>query len=399
MNIELLQPEQLRYWCELINFPNEAIIALENLRSKVCRDDNLTAAFHALHEHYVINGQWHREWTPLPVDPELVEKCGDDTSLFNLLVYLSALPHTWERYQVLGVSWEIFIATMYDIKRFTLEYHQAEGKWGFSIFPWIWRHLNSELFRIGRLQYILTPFNGGITAFRRKSNEKSGSYGGYILLADPNMPLRPDGYAWGAGREPDTPIPEENSDTWYPIFEVTTNGWRGHCITPYGCVIPNPVFLSDNDWEIVLKQGDLILEMHIPDNEEFNTRTCAESYFQAREFFRKVFPDQHYKALFCYTWQFTPQLQQFLPKTSNIVQFQREFYLYPVPGTVHFLWSFVFGGNYKDPARIKRDTTLRRNIIDYIDNQREIFDLAGVKFYQPDVWGSQPYMTDFDLFG
>ena len=100
--------------------------------------------------------------------------------------------------------------------------------------------------------------------------------------------------------------------------------------------------------------------------------------------------------MYCHTWFFTPQLQTLLPPESAIVKFQREFYLYPFPGNIGFLWSFVFGEKYPDPFTAPRDTSLRRAVLDWIGQGKEIFDLPGIMFHTPEEWGTQPYMRQWD---
>lgn len=393
-NIEVLNPERLAYWCNLIAVPEGAIPALQAMADRVRDDEKLSTAFSSFYEKNVIRGEWHREWSSIPEDPAVKELCGDDTSLFYLLGYLSALPHAWEQYQRLDIGMDIFKATMLDFQYYIQDYYDMNGRWGYGMFVWIWRHVAVELFRIGRLQYMLVPFGGGVRAFRRKvKSDRNGAEPSTILLADPNMPLRSDGYAWGAGRPQGTDITQENEETWRPIFEETSDGWHGHPVSPYGWVEKTPVTLSSVEWELILQPGDTVLDLHIPRRDLFDVVTCRESYSQALEFYARVFSGRPHKALFCHTWMFTPQLQKFLPPSSNLVKFQREFYLYPHPGTVSYLWAFVFGGKYNDPNTAPRDTSLRKAVLDCLDSGGEIFDLAGVMFHTPQEWGTQPYMN------
>jgi len=216
-----------------------------------------------------------------------------------------------------------------------------------------------------------------------------------VLLADPGQPLRADGHAFGAGKHShdEEPLPAQ---AWKPVYEASTAGWRGHLVTPYGCVRPQAVFLPRAEWELVLQEGDTVLDVHIPRKDPLTVETCSYSFRQALEFFPRIFPERPWKAVYCHTWFFTPQLQSFLPPESSIVKFQREFYLYPFPGSVGFLWSFVFGEKYPDPATAPRDTSLRCAVLDWIGQGKEIFDLPGVMFHAPEAWGSQPYMSQWD---
>ena len=316
---------------------------------------------------------------------------GECTALFYLLAYLSALPYAEREYTRREIGLDIFHDTMTDIRNWLVQRSELDGRWSFDQFSWIWRHLNCELFRLGRLQFMLKPFDGGISAFRHKTSAE------YRLLADPNVTLRADGAALGAGRStPTDPFYRENPRPgdigWQAVFEASPEGWRGNPVTPYGNVQPGAVFLASSTWERVLQNGDTVLDMHIPRQDPFTVAACRDSLRRAFEFFQQQAPERPFRASTCHTWFYSPQLQQILPAESNIVRFQREAYLYPFPGTPGFLWEYVFGEKVKSLAEAPRDTSLRRAVLDWMNAGGELFDLAGVMFHGPDEWGSQPYM-------
>ena len=361
-------------------------------------DEKLRAIFTDFHQQTAVEGHWHREWTPLPADEGVQAALGERSSLFYFLAYLAALPYTEREYRRRGIGMDIFEATMSDLRIWFCHEFDLDGKWTFRQFSWVWRHLSCELFRLGRMQYMLKPFDGSVSAYRSKAN------GEMRLLAGPEMLLRPDGYALGAGRSrPEDPFyqdrPQSIEETWSPAFEARPEGWWGHPVSPYGCVFKDAQLLLRAEWDLVLQQGDNVLELHIPRSDPFTLEICQDSLRRAFEFFREQAPDRPFKASYCHTWFFTPQLQQILPPESNIVRFQREFYLYPFPGTPGFLWDYVFGEKVRSMASAPRDNSLRRAVLDWLANGGELFDLAGVMFHGPGEWGSQPYMSRWDQAG
>jgi hypothetical protein len=392
MEIEILNAEKLSGWCDEIDIPEEAAAELEDVAHIAAADETLYAIFCAFYEKTTLGGGWHRQWSDLPFDPAVQAKLKEKSSLFYLLAYLAPLPRVKQEYLRRGISMDIFHATMRDFPAWMANYYQVEGHWGFNQFMWIWRHITCELFCLGRLQYILTPFGGGVTAFRRTTGQQ------VMLLADPNMPLRADGFALGAGlneaqRSKEVPDPAAG---WRPIFETTPLGWRGSPVSPYGCALNSEVFLKAAEWDLVLQKNDPVLEIHIPRQGALTLDACRDSLQKAEDFFAQQSPHQPAQAYFCHTWFFTPQLQQILPPESNIVRFQREFYLYPFPGSPDFLWGFVFGGQFKDPKTAPRDTSLRCSVLDWMGQEKDLFDLPGVMFHKPGDWGSQPYMSQWD---
>jgi hypothetical protein len=395
MEIELLNEDRLRYWCNRINLQDEAIKELVQVANSVRQNDILLNIFTDLHVRTAIRNEWHREWSELPVDTNIQSFFGNRTSLFYLLAYLAALPYTEREYIRRGINSKIFYDTMLDFKNYVGDAYELDGRWGYHHFMWIWRHLSCQLFRLGRLQFMLKPFDDKVTAFRNKSN------GRIILLADPSMTLRSDGYAFEAGKLPNQarpflPEPAHDEVGWTPIIKKLGKGWKGNPISPYGFALKKHIFLSQDEWDRILQQNDTVLDIHIPRKDRFNVEDCRDSISQAFVFFKQQYPEQAFRALFCHTWFFTIQLQQILPVESNIVRFQREFYLYPFPGSLGFLWGFVFGEKPIDFEKIPKDTTLRRSILEWIQGGKELFDLPGLYFQSPSEWGNQLYMTQWD---
>jgi hypothetical protein len=390
LDIEILHEERLREWCGKLNFPSEGIDELAAVAACVRTDAALKSIFTEFHEKTALRGEWHRDWSDLPMHPDAQAALGDRVTLFYLLAYLAALPYTCREYERRGISREIFWASMEDIRRYYLQAYEIEGAWRFRNFAWIWRHLSCELFRLGRLQFMLLPFEGRVTALRKRSSAE------ILLLADPAVRLRADGYALGAGRrEVDAPAVDLEASAWQPVFEERADGWRGNPVSPYGYSLKAEVFLPAAEWELALRQGDIVLDIHIPPTDSFKVEDCRDSLRQAHDFFARYSPERPIKASFCHTWFFTPQLQQLLPPESNVVRFQREFYLFPFAGGPGFLWNFVFGEKITDPASAPRDTSLRRAVLDWLAAGKELFDLPGVAFHAPEAWGSQPYMSRF----
>jgi hypothetical protein len=405
VEIEILQEERLRHWCAWLDLPAAAVDELASMARSVRADETLGDIFAAFHQKTAVQGEWDHSWSPLPLkalrspdEDVLVQMTlGRRAALFYLLAYLAALPYAEAEYRRRGIDLAILRTTLGDIRTWLLHEYELSGVWTFRQFMWIWRHLNCKLFRLGRLQYILEPFEGGIHAFQRRAN------GEICLLADPDVPLRADGCTLAAGRSRPgdpfyragaVPVPEEAG--WLPTFAARADGWQGYPVSPYGQALKDSVFLPAAEWEQVLQRGDTVLELHIPRKDPFSVADCRDSLAQAFEFFKTCFPERPFRAAACHTWFFTPQLQRLLPPESNIVRFQREFSLYPYPGSPAFLWSYVFGEKVTALAGAPRDTALRRSVLDWLEAGGELFDLAGVMFHGPQQWGSQPYMRRWD---
>ena len=379
MEIEMLQENRLRAWCDRLQMPEGATEALAGVATQIVKDEELHRKFCAFYEQTTLNGHWQRDWNDLPTDPGVSQKLGEQSNLFYLLGYMAALPSAEREYRRLGIGLDVFHDTMRDITLWMNHAYDLHGTWRFNQFSWIWRHVDCKLFRLGRLQFMLADFPGKVTAFKNRAT------GGFLLLGDPTTPLRPDGYAEGAGGS------RSGEEPWHAVFEELPAGWRGNRVTPQGYTLTEQSFLLRSEWERVLQHGDTILDLHIPRGIKLTADECRDSFEKAYRFFPTFWPDRPFKGIYCHTWFFTPQLQKILPADSNIVRFQREFYLYPFVGGPAFLWSFVFGEKFPDAATAPHDTALRAAVLDWINQGGELFDMPGVMLHKPEQWGTQPY--------
>jgi hypothetical protein len=393
MDIEILNEERLRYWSGLIDVQPGAVDALAQIAQRVCAEESLRAVFYAFYEQRVLSSPLDQIWPDVVFDLAVESAMGSQTSLFYLLAYLAALPRLAHDYQRRGISMQILHDTLLDVRIWLGQGYDVHGEWRMNELDWIRLHLAGRLYRLGRLQFMLAEFEGSVRAFRRRAG------GEVILLGDPDDSLRADGYALGAGRKRGAPLPPPDQHCWQAVYQESTAGWQGNPVHALGYTLRQPVTLPRAEWELILQHGDTVMDLHIPRGERMCVEDCRDSFRQAFAFFAQHAPERPFKACFCHTWFFTPQLQKILPAESNLVRFQREFSLFPYAGGPAFLWDYVFGGRYPDPAAAPRDTTLRRATLDWLDQGGEFFDLPGLMFHGPEEWGSQPYMRWWEAGG
>ena len=68
-------------------------------------------------------------------------------------------------------------------------------------------------------------------------------------------------------------------------------------------------------------EGEKYLGVHIPAGGPMDIDQCQKSFAMAREFFARYYPDMEYRWFSCFSWLLDDTLQQFLPASSNILQF------------------------------------------------------------------------------
>lgn len=122
--------------------------------------------------------------------------------------------------------------------------------------------------------------------------------------------------------------------------------------------------------------GTGVLQVHIPAGEPLTPEAVEASLGQAQRFFFTYYR-QEYPLFHCRSWLLSPALEELLGEDANISQFRRRFQVYatiPAPQAE----ERVFGKVLADPAQYPEDTTLRRNMKQYILSGKTVDMACGV---------------------
>lgn len=250
----------------------------------------------------------------------------------------------------LGYPAEVTTQTIQQIVAYESNHLRGRGTAGIyeNQFQWLCSYLKCPLVRLGRLEYQLHGYGGGVTAWRRKSD------GAVLGFAEDGAQVDADGLL-------------TKSASWCATLRETETTITGHPVAPTGHVLRQPLTLSRKLWQPLLRKGDTVLDLHIPAGGGMTWEAVCDSFRQAANFFPKYHPNQPFAAVTVATWFLDPRLNELLPPTANPLRFQRACYLFPTPPRPGGLW-FVFFKNPAtcDLAELPRDTTLRRALADFL---------------------------------
>lgn len=383
MEFKLLSGNLTEHYCKKILMPEDATKILVDIAQKIKGDERLFDIYKSFYSSYIESGHWMTVWEPLAIDSYIQEIFGNHASLFYLHAALERLPSTEQKYSELGIGDELFVETLRDIGVWVQNAYHLVGYYCIRNFSWIWRHLEAKMFRLGRLQYLAVPFKGDVRAFYNPKENTS------LLLCNSGLELRANGDMQEVCGK------EKTLDGFVTEYEETEEFFIGNPVTPYGKGLRNPVRLKKSEWQKILDSENYIFEIHIPKDGKFEPEDIRESYTQAKAFYKEHFPALDIRGMVCHTWLFTPQLQEMLPPSSNIVKFQRQFYLYPTKGSVRFLWNFVFN-ELLEEEDAKPDNFLRKQVLDFLKEGKEIFDMRGIFLDASGDFGTASYMDRYD---
>lgn len=289
--------------------------------------------------------------------PSLEESLGERAGAFYLLVCLDAVPRIRALHRSMGVSETVTRDTCRQIWSVTERYRYATGgRVGMNrrVLYWFRYSVVGDLFRIGRFEYMIRPFRGGVVVYRCRDTDH------VIALSDDGVRFTPEGYVAPASAAQD-------DGCWTAELSEDENAVTGVPVSPFGMALRRQVALPRAAWRQVLGREHAVLQMHIPGGGGMTPERCAESMRGAVEFFRHYFPHQPVAAIVCRSWIFNTQLQQILPASANLVRYQRELYLFPTPSGGRDGLYFIFcRDDFDDPSALPRDTSLQRAVADFL---------------------------------
>jgi hypothetical protein len=120
------------------------------------------------------------------------------------------------------------------------------------------------------------------------------------------------------------------------------------------------------------QRGGTAISLHVPESGPLTPQAVTASLDEARAFFPRHFPGEHYTAFSCGSWLLDPQLLEYLPGDSNIASFQRRFELeepYEEPEGLDCdveVLRFVFRTLTTPLDQLPRRTVLQRAIVGHL---------------------------------
>lgn len=378
-----LETDYLTAACAEVSMPDAAAAATLDAARRVAARPIAVAL--AWHYHRVLFSD--SPSSPAPDEraywPPLDGLLGGDAALFYVLVVLSGLPRQRRFYAARAIPPRVARDTLEDVARLMLMYHRIHGRWGVdpTYVGWLCRHLRGEIFHLVRLQFEPGPFVLAVRAFRRRATEA------VIALSEDGIRYRMDGQIDGAGGVYDP------SGAWTARLRREPGTIVGSPILPIGVALQEEVRLSLAEWQQVLAPGDLVLRVHIPEGPPpLDPASCKESFEEALAFFPRYCPEQPFVAFACASWLLDAQLEALLPAASNLVRFQQEMYLVPIPSDGRGVFEYVFDRAPADLRTAPRDTALRRALLDHLLSGGHLRD-GGCFLLPRDLtrWGTHIY--------
>ncbi len=130
---------------------------------------------------------------------------------------------------------------------------------------------------------------------------------------------------------------------------------------------------------VSVKNGDTVINFHIPSSGPIPYEVRLDSYRRAYEFFKV--PEGGRLVLVCSSWLLNPESRQLYPEGSNLLDFMNDFDILhgsAEDGKFSNAWRVFYCDFDGDASKLPRDTTFQRNVADWLAKGKGIGHGYGV---------------------
>lgn len=342
--------EQILEHNHILKFTDDEIAAIADVACDINNDVTLSGYAQAAYDRIFVEHCLHSDAAGALPDTVNIYANG----LFWTVVYISGLHTTIDYYNKHNISLDILSDTVQDMALWMRFYKRNNNTYGQESASWMWWSFGAKLFRLGRLQFAPETFSGDVEVYRHKLTGKT------ITMAAGGIEYRRDGYRNGLDG-----IYQRNAK--HTLYYCGIDSVIAHVVNDDATIQTKPTHLDLSEYDCVLRKGDMILAVHIPQGERMDHQECCQSFEAAKLFF----PEKlgcNFKAFTCGSWLLDPVWKSALSSNSNIRLFCERFSLVPtissdVNEAIKF---FVFQDKSIDLNTATPKTSLQKLILDKI---------------------------------
>ena len=289
----------------------------------------------------------------------------EEYPLFAFLCLLPAIKNTYLFLSEKGLDGDIVNATVRQYEECVFIYAKRFDRLGMNkrYFDWLQHYVDCEILNINRLRFEILPLTEPIRIVRDKESGED------IILME-------EGKFNSDGLYLDTP--PEKDFAFECVFKESEAFYEGSPVNEEGKATATPNRYPKDRYETVIKQGDILLSVHIPVDGDFSRESCKLSYERAKEVFARFFPDISVKGFVCYSWMMSPELKFHLKPTSRVLGFASAYAKFPIHTEGEDVLNFVFYLKFKTYEDLAEDTSLQRSLKKLYLNGERLYEYGGI---------------------
>ena len=362
---------------------------LDMIYQKEIKDSYNTIAHHAdlnkaiaFLKYILVVGAHPSHWY-VKKAPEPKASC-ISVSAFQCMTLLALIPHSIKSYQEKKIDESHILFNLGHLKGYIQSFYKKHQRLGIDNFGWCTYLASLGLIALKSLNFMHHIFSDPYRIYQNTDDQH------IIILVEPNINVRKDGQLDGVNGV-------YNQD-FLTTLEETDNEIKGYRVHPFGYIENKQVSLKKSQWKLIVKKGDPVIDFHIPTKKGYSISDIKDSFLEAKTFFQTHYKEYDYRAFWCVSWLYSPQLDHLIKKPeSHIIDVARQGYICPATPGEKSLFTFVFQTETPDFQTITPKTSLEKNVIDYVNQNGKIN--TGMYIYlleDVSVFGSRPYITKND---
>jgi len=269
-----------------------------------------------------------------------------------------------KKYSSRNIPEEVLAATIDDFNIWAECHFLQYGRPGISEFGWLVCHMSGELFKVGRLQYIVSAkFGGNFHVYKGRAK------GEIIVIARDGLNIDADGF-----------ITEDTGS--FTTRKLDTDMYiEANPVDATGCILSQPIRLVKAEYELVLTEGDPVLDMHIPASGRLSYEECRRSMEESIAFAKQHFPEYRHKAFTLDCWLLSEEIKEILDENTNVRKFAGMFNRvggYKSSDGCNYKRIFGFDKNQADWQNHKAVTTLQKGTHTLMQENRWFIERHGI---------------------
>ncbi|MBR6747294.1 MAG: DUF5596 domain-containing protein [Clostridia bacterium] len=302
---------------EYCNASDAMVEAVANCWEQVCTQSIIMDAMENAARHLITHLEAGFAGRVMQYVRDYMKETGQDDRVIYALFQALILPESLDAMRAQGIPEDCIRDNLRDFYNWERNYTMYNGgAIGYDNLAWMLPHFTGSLVKLGRLQFVPSCWSFPYMVYRSRTD------GSLLTLAREGLKVTADGSREGAGGFAD------------PAVFTTTWEQTGDAVTAYpvdmvkGIICAKPVTIDLSAYELFLMPGSPVIDIHIPEEENFSPELVAKSLDMAREFYAAR--GSKAKVFACDSWLLDYQLSTVTAPGSNIRSFMERFSKLPM---------------------------------------------------------------------
>lgn len=377
----LMTESDFKWISEKLSFTHNQYTSLLNAILCIKNDHLLHRLLSFMQYVYMIGGH-PSEW--LMQTPPKIKHPTIDVDTFQLMAILSLIPLAKLDHQKRSIDETHADFNLKHLKGYIKLRDEHKSIYGIDNYGWALYLASFGLIHLDTLNFMHHIYSDPFYFYQHNTTKT------VIALAKSHIHVRKDGQINHVNKI---------DDLWFETsLDISDSYVKGYRVNPMGSITDEMITLDLDAYTCVLKHGDSTIDFHIPTDVDYSVETFKQTLLKGKNFFEKHYSDYAYKAFWCVSWLYSPQLTGFIShQTSRIVQVAMQGYRLPATPGIQSLYTFVFGSDHPNFSTFVVKTSLQKAVIAYTSQHKSINAGCFIYFINDiDQFGLRPYVSNED---